>query len=114
MTDKESAKNPTALPDPAGARTHDPSTTDKRSSALPTPLLGPAETNTHIGFLSCIHLISEWILYSNLMVWLVQVIYKVKYHGPSLTIYFLPVWCTCSLVSRRSNIIKVMYIMTVS
>ena len=50
---------------PAGARTHGPSTTDKKSSALPTPLLGPAETNTHIGFLGCIHLISEWILYCN-------------------------------------------------
>ena len=65
MTDKESAKKPTALLAPiAGTRTHDPSTTDKKSSALPTPpLLGPAETNTHIGFLGCIHLISEWILY---------------------------------------------------
>ena len=30
---------------------------------LPTPLLDPAETNTHIGFLGCIHLISERILY---------------------------------------------------
>ena len=40
------------------------------------------------------------------MVWLIQVIYKVKYHGPSL------IWCTCSLVSRRSNIIS--HIMTVS
>ena len=49
MTDKESAKKPTALLAPiAGTQTHDPSTTDKKSSALPTsPLLGPAETNTH-------------------------------------------------------------------
>ena len=51
---------------PAGAQTHGPSTTDKKFSALSTPLLGPAETNTHIGFLGCIHLISEWILYCNI------------------------------------------------
>ena len=47
MTEKESAKLPTALV----PRTHDPSTTDKKSPAPPTPLLGPAETNTHISIL---------------------------------------------------------------